>query len=99
VNLNAGDIAAGKAMLDFDVAVLYPSERLESLSKGGNAGLCFGIVLGEPMQEYDAPHPLRLLRARRNRPCDRRAAEKRDELAPPHVSGPRPRSSIAMQGL
>src|SRR5688572_21159993 len=67
-------------MLYFDVAVLYPSERLESFSKGSNAGLCFGIVLGEPMQEYDAPH----LCARRDRPRRRRAAQKRDELATSH---------------
>jgi hypothetical protein len=29
----------------------------------------------------DAPHPLALLRARRERPCRRRAAEQRDEIA------------------
>jgi hypothetical protein len=33
----------------------------------------------------DAPHPLRLLRTCRERPCDRRTAEKRNELTPPHV--------------
>jgi len=31
--------------------------------------------------DSDAPHPLALLRARRERPCGRRAAEKRDEFA------------------
>jgi hypothetical protein len=35
-----------------------------------------------PHHEHaNSPHLLRLLRARRERPCDRRAAEKRDELA------------------
>jgi hypothetical protein len=33
------------------------------------------------MQECDAPLPLSLLRARRDRPSSRRAAEQRDELA------------------
>src|SRR5262249_1704350 len=37
--------------------------------------------------EADAPYPLRLLRARRQRPC-RRAAEQRDELAPLHCLVP-----------
>src|SRR5215831_8042995 len=32
----------------------------------------------------DPPCPLRLLRPRRERPCGRRAAEQRDERAPPH---------------
>ena len=45
-------------MDDVNVAVLHPSEHLESFSKGGDAGPCFRIVLGEPMQEYDAPHAL-----------------------------------------
>src|SRR5262249_46131637 len=40
-------------------------------------------VLGEGMQEHDAPRSLGLLRARREWPR-RRAAEQRDECAPPH---------------
>src|SRR5262249_53828864 len=36
----------------------------------------------------NASHPLALLRARRERPCDRRAAQQRDELAPPHSITP-----------
>jgi hypothetical protein len=36
---------------------------------------------GEVNEHADAPHPLALLRARRERPRSRRAAEKRDELA------------------
>ena len=72
-------------MLDFDVAILHPSERLDSFSKGRNPGVSFLIVLGEPMQEHDAPYALGLLRTRHERPRCRRAAEKRDELAPLHV--------------
>ena len=41
------------------------------------------IVCREGHEHADAPHPLALLRARRERPC-RRAAEKRDEGAAPH---------------
>src|SRR5262249_47874640 len=70
-------------MLDPNVAVLHPSERLKSLSERIGAGFYFWIVLGECMQEHNAPHPLRLLRARRERPR-RRAAKQHDELAPFH---------------
>ena len=42
----------------------------------------FRIVRGECHEHADAPHPLGLLRARRERPRRRRAAEQRDELAP-----------------
>jgi hypothetical protein len=42
----------------------------------------FRIVSRDVQEDADAPHPLRLLRARRERPSDRRAAEKRDELSP-----------------
>ena len=35
-------------------------------------------------EHADAPHPLGLLRARRERPRRRRTAEQRDELAPLH---------------
>src|SRR6516225_7799555 len=72
-------------MLDPNVAVLHPSERLKSLSERIDAGFYFWIVLGECMQEHNAPHPLRLLRARRKRPS-RRAAEQRDEVAALHHS-------------
>jgi len=50
----ATHISAGKAMLDADVAVLDPAERLKSLAKGDDAGEHFGIVLGKSMQEGDA---------------------------------------------
>src|SRR5258708_6399204 len=48
------------------------------------AGLCLRIVCGEWHKHADAPHALGLLRARRQRPPDRRAAEQRDEVAAPH---------------
>jgi hypothetical protein len=38
-------------------------------------------VLGMEHQHADTPHPIRLLRARRERPRHCRAAQKRDELA------------------
>src|SRR5262245_11384764 len=73
-------------MLDQDIAVLGPAERLETLAKCNDPSQHFGIVLGVWMQECDVPHALALLRARRARPRgNRRAAEQRDELPPSHV--------------
>jgi hypothetical protein len=45
---------------------------------------CLSIrkVGGQRREHADAPHPLALLRTRGERPRGRRAAEKRDELAP-----------------
>src|SRR5262249_35208016 len=42
------------------------------------------IALGARHQHADASHRPGLLRARRERPCRRRAAEERDEFAPSH---------------
>src|SRR5262245_10438116 len=70
-------------MLDPDIAVLDPTERLESLAKRNDTSPHFGIILSVWMQECDATHPL-ALRARRQRPRRRRAAEQRDELAALH---------------
>jgi hypothetical protein len=55
----------------------------KSLPKRCDASLSFRIVFSEPHQYPDAPHSLRLLRVRRQRPR-RRAAQQRDELASFH---------------
>ncbi len=75
--------AGRKAIVDADIAALRPSEPFEPLPECREACLHFRIVLGIGHQHADAPHPLGLLRARRERPR-RRAAEQRDELAPLH---------------
>ena len=49
-----------------------------------DAGLRFRIIRSEGHEHADAPHPLGLLRPRRERPRGRRAAEQRDELAALH---------------
>ena len=55
-------------MLDLDIAVLGPAERLETLAKCNDPSQHFGIILGVWMQECDAPHALALLRAPGKRP-------------------------------
>jgi hypothetical protein len=58
---------------------------LQSLVERRDAGLSFRIVRSHGHEYTDAPHSLRLLRARRKRPPDRRTAKKCDEVAPLHV--------------
>ena len=58
-------------------------QLLQPLQERRYSGLPFRIVLGQVRKHADATHSLRLLRARRERPCRRRAAEQRDEVAPP----------------
>src|SRR5262249_20100535 len=81
------------ATVDPDAAVVRPSEPLEFLLERGQAGLIFGIVLGSRHQHADPAHPLRLLRARGERPRSRRPAEQRDEFAPFHSITSSARSS------
>jgi hypothetical protein len=57
-----------------------PSLPLESLPERGDLRLCLRVILDIPHQDADPPHPLGLLRARREWPR-RRATEQRYELA------------------
>ncbi len=72
------------AAVDPDAAILRPSELLEFFLERSQAGLIFGIVLGSRHQHADPAHPIRLLRARRERPRGRSAYKERDELASSH---------------
>src|SRR6516162_6452035 len=53
--------------------------------RGGDLSLLHGIVFVARDEHADAPHAVALLRACRERP-NSRAAEERDELAPPNHS-------------
>src|SRR6516164_6822002 len=74
-----------KAIVNADIAAFRPSTLLEPLPECREASPHFRIVLGVGTQHADPPYPVRLLRARRQRPRGRRAPEERDELASPHV--------------
>src|SRR5262249_42580260 len=70
-----------------------PAQGLQRLLEHREAGNHFRIVLGENAQHADAPRPLALLRARRERPppC---AADNRDEVAAFHSITSSARSNI-----
>jgi hypothetical protein len=93
MGLDLGGIGVRIAIFDQDVAADRPSEFPEPLAEILKITLCVRIVLGDPQQYRDPPHPGHgLLRARGEGAHDRRAAEKGDELTPPHVL-------LSIQGL
>src|SRR5262249_35199674 len=73
-------IRTSHTKIDFDIASFRPSQLLQLLPKCAHARLRLDIGPGIADQHPDPPHPLGLLRARRERPCGSTAKE-RDELA------------------
>src|SRR6516164_6491725 len=80
ISRHAVGVAGGPASVDAKIAAFCPPQFLQPLAQGRNACLSVRIVRSQH-QDGEAPHTLRLLRARRERPRHRRAAEQRDELA------------------
>src|SRR5262249_40625591 len=72
--------ARGPSGLDPQVASLNPTQILKPALESRYTGLSLRIAFSEVHEDRDPPHPLALLRARRERPRSR-AAEQRDELA------------------
>src|SRR5262249_37630118 len=72
------------AVLDCDGTALDPAEFAQPLHEGGNP-LAPPCRCGRAQESYSWKLAW-LLRARLERPCSRRAAEERDEMAPPHHS-------------
>src|SRR6266566_7083330 len=85
MGLHLGGIGTRIAIFDQDVAAGRPSELPEPLPEILKITLRVWIILGDPQQYRDPPHSdhrhRRLLRPRRERTRDRRATEKRDDLA------------------
>src|SRR5215831_2762856 len=90
---NFAGIARGPAGVDAHVAANGPAQERQRLQERPNAGLPFQIVRSCGQEHADAPHPLALLRVRREWPCDCRAPDQRDELAPSHSITPSARAS------
>src|SRR5262249_10794885 len=79
---NSVSIAPAPTIVDPYVTSVYPTQFLQPPHKRRVA--CSGIrIISHARQHADEPHPVWLLRPRGERP-DRRSANKRDELAPPH---------------
>src|SRR5262249_32838992 len=77
-------IGSGPARIDPHVAANGPTQSRQLLQERPDPRLISRIVRSR-IQEYgDASHPLALLRAYRERPCRRHAAEQRDEVPALH---------------
>src|SRR5262245_12878754 len=75
-------------LVERDVPAFGPPELCQLLLERIDAGLALAVPLGVRHQNSNAPHSLaRLLRAHRERPRSRRAAEQRDQLAALHFRG------------
>jgi hypothetical protein len=68
-------ITISPAIIDLQVSALSPPELLQRLFQRLRADSSFRVTLGVLHENADAPHPLRLLRARCKRPRRRRAAK------------------------
>src|SRR5919202_5799334 len=71
--------------IDLNILALDPASLTHKCAKRRDACLCLRMVHEVIHQAGNAPHSPGL-RTRHQRPCDRRTAESRDELAPPHSS-------------
>src|SRR5262245_39206905 len=71
------------AGIDLHISADGPAKRLQPLQEGSEPCLVMRIVRRCGEEHADAPHPLALLRPRRERPRDR-AGKQGDELAPSH---------------
>jgi hypothetical protein len=67
--------AAGQRISLRTFAALGPAQLLQSLLKRRDAGLPVRTVRDRAHEHADLPHPFRLLRVRRDRPCCHAAEE------------------------
>src|SRR5262245_45259221 len=74
---------APKALVELNVVPFGPAQLLQRLPQTRITGSNVRIGFGDARNHTNAPHPLTLLRPRRERPR-RRAAEQSDELAASH---------------
>jgi hypothetical protein len=97
--VQARDIAHAPAVIDPNISPDGPAQLLQPLHEGREAGLCLRLASTGMHEHADAPHPVGLLRARRQRPSHR-ATEQSDELPAPHSrpTGQKPQTAWCHSG-
>src|SRR5262245_37333169 len=80
-------VVLGPACLHPYIPANTPTQFLQALVERCKSILTFRAVRSPVHEDTDPPHTLVLLRAGRERPRGRRAAEQRDELAAFHLRG------------
>src|SRR5262245_40414373 len=82
MSANFTGVGRGPACVDLHVAADAPAGLLETLQEGSNAGLKFPIVRSRGQENANEAHAFAVLRARRERPRDRGAAEGSQQFPP-----------------
>jgi hypothetical protein len=77
------DVTAAPTKVHPHIAAVGPTQARKRLRECRVATLPLRIIFVVRHEHADAPYAVALLRARRERPRDRRAAERSDEFAPP----------------
>src|SRR5262249_46609676 len=75
------DVTATPSKVHPHVTAVGPTQACKRLNERGEVSLRHGIVFVVRIEHADAPDALALLRPGHERPCRRRAAKERDELA------------------
>ena len=73
---NSSARSRGPADVKAGIAAVGPAQFRQPLRKGGELGPPLWVALARTQEHADAPHPVALLRAHRERPRDRCAAER-----------------------
>src|SRR6516225_2560115 len=79
-------ITIAPAKFDPEIAAFRPPQLRESTTQRRHRRLPSRIALHKAHEHADQPYPVRLLRTREKRPCNRGATKERNELAPPCMS-------------
>jgi hypothetical protein len=74
-----------QAVFDPHVTADGPAKFRQPLRERSDVFQSSRVTFDHAQEHTDTPDPLALLRPRRERPRDRRAAEQHDELAAPHA--------------
>src|SRR5262249_44091436 len=99
VGTDARRVGAAPAIVDADVAAVAPAEFFKRLPERRQVRPRFRIILDERVEHADPADTVCLLRPCRERPCCR-AADKADEVPPPHGAYPKAKDhGLSIAGL
>src|SRR5215469_4197325 len=86
VPLSERHVTGGPPILNFDIPAVYPAKLAKLIAKRRYKRFSEPVRLRIFHHHTDAPQSIGLLCVHRQRPSRRRAAEKRDEVAPSHFA-------------
>ena len=82
-------VASAPAIIDAEVAAIFPAQFAQLFEEGSDARLTRLISRSvRAKQDADTPRTLNLLRARGERPCRSRTTENTQKFPSPHANPP-----------